>query len=251
MKYADLEGKTALVTGGSRGLGAALCLGLARQGARVVVNGRDAAAVERTVRAIRQDGGSAIGVAADCGSEEQVERLRLECERAFGAPQLLAAFAGGDGSPSPLLQMPLERWSAVVAANLSTTFLALRNFLPAMCASGGGAIVTMASAAARQPARSSAAYAAAKGAVVTLTRHIAAEVAPSGVRINCLAPSAIVTEKLAAAPQQVRDDLAAGFPLRRLGLPDDVVSAALFLLSDASGWITGATLDIAGGKIYG
>ena len=251
MKYADLEGKTALVTGGSRGLGAALCLGLARQGARVVVNGRDAAAVERTVRAIREDGGSAIGVTADCGSEEQAERLRLECERAFGAPQLLAAFAGGDGAPSPVLQMPLERWSAVVATNLSTTFLALRNFLPAMCASGGGAIVTMASAAARQPAGSSAAYAAAKGAVVTLTRHIAAEVAPSGVRINCLAPSAIVTEKLAAVPQQVRDDLAAGFPLRRLGTPDDVVSAALFLLSDASGWITGATLDIAGGKIYG
>jgi 3-oxoacyl-[acyl-carrier protein] reductase len=81
-------------------------------------------------------------------------------------------------------------------------------------------------------------------------RHLAAELAPTGVRVNCLAPSAIVAGKLAAAPQAVRDELAATFPLGRLGNPDDVTGAALFLLSDASGWITGATMDIAGGKIY-
>jgi 3-oxoacyl-[acyl-carrier protein] reductase len=249
--YPDLKGKTALVTGGSRGLGAALCLGLAKQGARVVVTGRDAVGVERTVNAIRRAGGSAVGVVADCSKEDEVERLRLTAQQAFGTPELLAAFAGGGGEPALTLETPLTQWSAVVEANLSTTFLVLRDFLPAMCACGRGAVVTMSSAAARQPAKSSAAYATAKGAVITLTRHVAAEVAPSGVRINCLAPSAIVTEKLAAAPEHVRKELAATFPLRRLGHCEDVVGAALFLLSNASGWITGATLDIAGGKISG
>jgi 3-oxoacyl-[acyl-carrier protein] reductase len=140
--------------------------------------------------------------------------------------------------------------NAVIETNLSTTFLVLRNFLPAMRAQGRGAVVTMSSAAARQPAKSSAAYAAAKGAIISLTRHIAAEFAPSGVRVNCLAPSAILTDRLAAAPQRARDELAATFPLGRLGHPGDVTGVALYLLSDASAWITGATLDIAGGKIF-
>lgn len=248
--YPDLRGKSAIVTGGSRGLGSALCKGLAKQGARVVVCARDPIGIGRTVDGIRWDGGTAIGVVADCTNEDDVKRLRQTSELAFGPPELLAVFAGGNGEPMPTLETPMSRWNAVIDANLSATFLVLRDFLPAMCAQGRGAVVTMSSAAARQPAQSSAAYAAAKGAIITLTRHVAAEFAPSGVRVNCLAPSAIVTDSLAAAPQRVRDELAATFPLGRLGNPGDVTGAALYLLSDASAWITGATLDIAGGKVY-
>jgi 3-oxoacyl-[acyl-carrier protein] reductase len=250
MTYPDLRGKTAIVTGGSRGLGSALCIGLAGHGARVVVCARDPIGVAHTVDRIRWDGGTAIGIVADCTKENEVERLRQASEEAFGPPELLAVFAGGSGEPTPTLETPMNHWNAVIETNLSTTFLVLRNFLPAMCAQGRGAVVTMSSAAARQPAKSSAAYAAAKGAIISLTRHIAAEFAPSGVRVNCLAPSAILTDRLAAAPQRARDELAATFPLGRLGHPGDVTGAALYLLSDASAWITGATLDIAGGKIF-
>jgi 3-oxoacyl-[acyl-carrier protein] reductase len=248
--YPDLRGKTAIVTGGSRGLGAALCVDLAKHGARVVVCARDPIGVEHTVNVIRWDGGTAMGVVADCTKEDEVERLRLASEQDFGPAELLAVFAGGDGEPTPTLETPMSHWNAVIETNLSATFLVLRDILPAMRARGRGAVVTMSSAAARQPAKSSAAYAVAKGAIITLTRHVAAELAPSGVRVNCLAPSAIVTDKLAAAPQRARDELAATFPLGRLGNPRDVTAAALYLLSDASAWITGATLDIAGGKIY-
>ena len=123
-------------------------------------------------------------------------------------------------------------------------------FLPGLCERGHGSVVTMASAAARQAARSSAAYAAAKAGVVAFTRHLAAEVAADGVRVNCLAPSAVENDKLRTwTTAEQRRQLAASFPLRRIGQPGDVAAAALFLASDASSWITGITLDIAGGKI--
>jgi NAD(P)-dependent dehydrogenase (short-subunit alcohol dehydrogenase family) len=137
-----------------------------------------------------------------------------------------------------------------VATNLTATFLLLNEFLPGMMARGRGSVVTMASAAARQPARSNAAYAAAKAGVITLTRHVANEIGKSGVRLNCLAPSAVVNERMQAS---MTDDaiasLGATFPLGRVGQPDDVANAALFLASDGAGWITGQVLDIAGGKI--
>jgi 3-oxoacyl-[acyl-carrier protein] reductase len=108
----------------------------------------------------------------------------------------------------------------------------------------------MASSAARQAARSSAAYAAAKAGVVAFTRHLAAEVGPDGVRVNCVAPSATENERMRTwTTEEQRAELAASFPLRRIGQPVDVAAAALFLASDASAWITGVTLDIAGGKI--
>jgi len=241
----------ALVTGGSRGLGADLCRRLAVLGAHVVINGRDAAAVETLVDEIVRSGGSAAAGVADASDEASVARLRERCEQRFGPVSLMALFAGGSGEPEPFVDASRARWDAVVNANLTTTFAVLREFLPGMIARQEGAVVTMASSAARQPARSSAAYAAAKGAVVTLTRHLAIEAAPHNVRINCVAPSAIATGRIAALPEQVRRDIAKSFPLRRLGEPADVSQAAIFLLSSVSGWITGVTLDIAGGKVVG
>lgn len=123
-------------------------------------------------------------------------------------------------------------------------------FLPAMVERRAGSIVTMASAAARQAARSSAAYAAAKAGVIALTRHLAHELASQHVRVNCVAPSAIENERMrAATTEDQRRQLAQTFPLGRIGQPADVAAAALFLASDASSWITGVTLDVAGGKI--
>lgn len=135
-------------------------------------------------------------------------------------------------------------------SDLTATFLTTHAVLPAMIERRRGSIVTMASAAARQAAQSNAAYAAAKAGVIAFTRHLANEVGADGVRVNCVAPSAIETDRLRAwATDEHRRRLAASFPLRRIGQPTDVAAATLFLASDASAWITGVTLDVAGGKI--
>jgi 3-oxoacyl-[acyl-carrier protein] reductase len=152
--------------------------------------------------------------------------------------------------PVPTPRETAAHWREVVESDLTSTFLSVSAFLPGMIEGGRGAIITMASAAARQAAHSSAAYAAAKAGVIALTRHLAAELGPDGIRVNCIAPSAVENERLRTwTSEEQRSELAASFPLRRIGQPDDVAAAALFLASDASSWITGVTLDVAGGKI--
>jgi 3-oxoacyl-[acyl-carrier protein] reductase len=152
--------------------------------------------------------------------------------------------------PVATAQETVAHWREVLDSDLTSTFTCVSAFLPAMVQRGRGVIVTMSSAAARQAARSSAAYAAAKAGVVAFTRHLAAEVGPHGVRVNCVAPSATENERMLTwTTEEQRRELAASFPLRRIGRPQDVAAAALFLASDASAWITGVTLDVAGGKI--
>jgi 3-oxoacyl-[acyl-carrier protein] reductase len=245
----ELAGRTAVVTGGSRGIGAGIAVALAGYGARVVINGRDQAALLAVADAITGAGGKAHTVVADMTDEASVQALREQAERVYGPVSLLAACAGGGGDPKPLMEESVERWRNTVEVNLTSAFLALRTFLPPMLESGRGAIVTIASTAGRQLSGASAPYAAAKAGLLMLTRQAAAEAAPRGVRINAIAPSAIVTDRLAAVPAAVRARMADGFPLRRLGEVGDVVQAALFLMTDRSSWITGVTLDVAGGKV--
>jgi 3-oxoacyl-[acyl-carrier protein] reductase len=249
MSEQNFAGHVAVVTGGSRGIGAGIALALAKCGARVVVNGRDAVALARVADAIRSQGGQALAVVADVTDEDALTELRARAEAAFGPVSLLVANAGGAGAPEPLAQMSAERWRATLNVNLTSAFLTFKAFLPAMMEARRGAIVTMASSAGRQQSGASAAYAAAKSGLLSLTRQAAAEAAPFGVRVNAVAPSSIVTERMAAQPDPVRRRIAQGFPLQRLGEVDDVVSATLFLLGEAAGWITGVTLDVAGGRV--
>ncbi len=249
-RYDDLAGKVAMVTGGSRGIGAATARALAVNGALVAVVGRDQAAIDATVESITRDGGRAIGVAADCTDEAALTALHGAVEAQLGPVDILAAFAGGNGMPVPTEHETGDHWRAVLESDLTSTFLTISAFLPGMIARHSGAIVTMSSAAARQAARSSAAYAAAKAGVVAFTRHLAGEFAKDGIRVNCLAPSAIENDRMRAwMSAGERDALGAQFPLGRIGQPDDVAAAALFLASSASSWITGVTIDIAGGKV--
>jgi 3-oxoacyl-[acyl-carrier protein] reductase len=242
-------GRVAVVTGASHGIGAGIAAALAREGAKVVVSGRDPAAMARVVADIRGAGGVAEAIAADVTDAGALVALRAQTERLFGPASLLVANAGGGGAPEPLVGMSAERWRATLDANLTSAFLTLQVFLPPMVEAKRGAVVTMASTAGRQLSGASAAYAAAKSGLLSLTRQAAAEVAPFGVRVNALAPSSIVTDRLAAQPQAVRQQIAQGFPLRRLGEVEDVAAAALFLLGDGAGWITGVTLDVAGGRV--
>jgi 3-oxoacyl-[acyl-carrier protein] reductase len=248
--YPDLAGKVAVVTGGSRGLGAATAQALAKNGVSVAVVGRDQKAINATVDSIVSDEGRAIGVAADCTVESDVERLRDTIANQFGSVDILAVFAGGNGMPVATEKETVTHWREVLETDLTSTFLTTSAFLPDMIAQQSGVIITMSSAAARQAAKSAAAYAAAKSGVIALSRHLAGEFAKDGIRVNCIAPSAIENDHMRSwVPEEQRKSIAAAFPLGRLGQPEDIAAASLFLASSASSWITGATLDIAGGKV--
>jgi 3-oxoacyl-[acyl-carrier protein] reductase len=253
--YPDLAGKVAVVTGSSRGIGAAACRMLAANGAKVVVNGRDKAALQQTVAAIRAAGGEATAVAADVTEPGALEHLHEQTEQAYGPAEVLGAFVGGGGPPpGPTAEISEQEWDAAIQGNLGTTFLTLKTFLPGMVERGRGAIVTLASTAARfaggERIGAPTAYAVAKAGVVRLTQEVAKEVAGDGVRVNCVSPATILTERLEAMiPADRKAQLTAMYPLGRLGTPEDVACAVLFLASDSSSWITGVTLDVAGGQI--
>jgi 3-oxoacyl-[acyl-carrier protein] reductase len=250
-RYPDLNGKVAVVTGGTKGIGTATCRLLAEQGAAVVVNGRDAPAIERIVGEIERAGGKAIGVAADCRDFKAIERMRQRTENELGPTDILVAFAGGFGAYVPVQLIEEQEWHSVIEANLTTTFLAVRSFLPGMIERRRGSIVTMASNAARVlDILTTAPYAAAKAGIMMFSRHVAKEVGPHGVRVNCIAPATVLTERVRRLMSEERQaEVAALSPLGRLGRPDDVALATLFLVSDASAWLTGVTLDVAGGRI--
>jgi len=164
---------------------------------------------------------------------------------------LVLAFAGGGSErPRPFVQIDEADWCSSIDNNLTSTFLTLKAFLPAMIARRRGSIVTMSSAGGRVAAGAPAGYGAAKAGVIMLTRHLAHEVGEHGIRVNCISPSAVLTARTRqsiSAEQEQR--MLAAFALRRLGSPEDIAAAALFLVSSASSWITGVTLDVAGGRV--
>jgi 3-oxoacyl-[acyl-carrier protein] reductase len=248
----DLKGKVVLVTGSSRGIGAGIAKEFAGHGAKVVVHGRDTAAMSAVRAEIEHAGGQAIQVAADVTSFAEIEDMRGEVERVFGPIDVLVANAGGTPiKPSPLEEISEEGWHASVNANLTATFLTIKSVLPGMKGRGSGAIVTISSAAARRPHPGSPiAYAAAKAGIELLTKDVAAQAGPYGVRANCIAPEMIRTEQNAdLLPPAVLEQLIGQHPVRRLGTPDDVARAAIFLASADSSWITGIVVDIAGGAV--
>ncbi len=250
--YPDLEGKVAVVTGGSKGIGAATAVQLGRNGARVAVCGRDAESIERVTEETRAAGaGAAAGIAADLTTPEGVAGLRAEVEEGLGPADVLMAFAGGFGVRTPQLATELDEWNGIIESNLTSTFLTLREFAPGMVERGSGSIVTMASNAARfLDIQLTASYAAAKAGIAMLSRHAALELGPHGVRVNVLAPATILSERVKRNMDEERlASIAEMSPLGTIGVPEDPALAALFLASDSARWMTGVTLDVAGGRI--
>jgi len=240
-----------VVTGGSKGIGAATCRLMGQQGVCVVVNGRHEDAINALTAEINQAGGRAIGVVADCLDFAAVEEMRKRTEREFGPADVLIAFAGGFNAYTPAHEIGEAEWRWVVDANLTTTFLAVKSFLPGMIDRRRGSIVTMASNAARfLDILTIASYAAAKAGVMMFSRHVAKEVGQYGVRVNCVAPATVLSDRVRnLMSDERRAEVAALSPLGRIGEPEDVARATLFLASDSSAWLTGVTLDVAGGRI--
>src|SRR5947209_13683227 len=245
-----LDHKVAVVTGSSRGIGAGVGRVFAQNGEQVAVHGRDVAALSVVQEAIERSGGRAIQVLADTTKFDEIEAMRRQIERELGPIEILVANAGGSHSPpGPLEDTTEEGWHASVEGNLTATFLTIKSILPGMKERKAGNIITISSSAGRRPhPRSPIPYAAAKAGIQILTQDLAAQVGPYGIRANCIAPETILTERnKQRIPEAQQQALIEAHTIRRLGTPDDVARAALFLASEDAGWITGVVLVVTGG----
>ena len=247
-----MEGKVAIVAGGSRDIGKAVSLALAEAGARVVVNYfHDAAAGKDTVESIRQAGGTATAIAGDMTRRADVEKLVAETRRAFGdSIDVLVNVVGGMVARKALPEMDEEFLEHVLRLNVTSTFLTTQCVLPHMAE--GGSIVNLASQAGRDGGGpGAAAYSTSKGAVMSLTRAMAKELGPSGIRVNCVCPGMIdTTFHDTFTKDAVRANVAAATPLRREGEPEDVAELVAYLASSRASFITGASFDINGGTFF-
>jgi NAD(P)-dependent dehydrogenase (short-subunit alcohol dehydrogenase family) len=246
--FGDLEGKVAVVTGGSKGIGAATCELLAANGVRVAVVGRSREAIDALLARLR---GEAIGVSADCTDPAAIEGLREEVEDRLGPVELLVPFAGGFGAFTPVAEMSVEEWRMVVEDNLTSTFVTVRPFLPGMIERRRGSIVTMSSISARfldKPTQI--AYAASKAGVGMFTRYLAYELGEHGIRANCVAPGTTMSERIEKLMSEEEIERTKALsPLNVFGMPEDTANATVFLLSDAARWLTGVTIDVNGGRV--
>ena len=244
-----LQGKMAIVTGSSRGLGRAIALAFAREGADVLVNyaGREDAAKE-VAAAIESLGRRALPCRADVSNAAQVRAMMDAAVAAFGRVDILVNNAGITLVKSPLETTEAD-WDRIMAVDLKSVFLCSQAVAVGMIAQGGGRIINMSSTAGQTGSLSGPAYCAAKAGVIGLTKSLAREFAPHNILVNAIAPAMIDTEILYwRTPEQWKDTLAT-IPLNRLGNPDDLAETAVFLASNAGNFITGATIDVNGGML--
>lgn len=247
---AVLTNKVALVTGGARGMGLAITELLGRCGARVALNDLDRDALDRAVGQLAERGITACAYAGNLGDEATVHRTFSALQQDLGRLDILVNNAGVL-RPTRCEDITLDEWRFVLDNNLNNTFLCCRAAIPLLRAAGGGGIVNVSSSAGKSVSTIGGAhYTAAKAAVLGLTRHLARELARDEIRVNAVCPGLIDTEMVRSTISSSRvDEYAAGFPLRRLGLPREVAELVVFLASPLAGYITGASVDINGGDL--
>jgi NAD(P)-dependent dehydrogenase (short-subunit alcohol dehydrogenase family) len=247
-----LAGKSAVITGGGTGIGQAIALAFAREGAQVAVAGRRKERLDETLRLLQQSGCSALALECDVTKAADTLRLVKSAEDAFGKVNVLVNNAGAL-SVSTVENISEEEWDHVMATNVKGPFLMSRVALPAMRRAGGGSIINVGSVLGLVAIRDRAAYCASKGAVTMLTRAMALDHAHDNIRVNCLCPSIVesdMTKDLFAdseAGRQARESRLASIPLGRFGKPADVAGLAVFLASEESSWMTGTVIPVDGG----
>ncbi|TMM51736.1 SDR family NAD(P)-dependent oxidoreductase [Sulfitobacter sabulilitoris] len=251
----DFTGKTAVVTGAAGGIGRAVCLSLARAGARVVAVDLSAQAGEQTAASVRDAGGEAIFVAGDVARPDDHAAYVAAATQAWGGIDIFMNNAGWQGDIKPVIDYPVEVFDKVMAINVRGVFLGLQNVLPVMIAQGSGAVVNTASLGSYIGTRNLAPYSASKHAVMGLTKSAALEVARKGVRINAICPGPVDTEMLrdieaGQSPQDaeaLRAKRAASIPDGRYAEAEEVADLMLYLVSDHARHITGQGIHVNGG----
>jgi len=242
-----LTGTAAMITGSSRGLGRAVALRYAREGARVSLCSRTPKEIEAVAQEIRRAGGEAIGLKADVSQERDVDRLTAMTLKAFGRLDVLVNNAGVLTPRAPIHQVKVTDWDATLAVNLRGAFLCCREVVPHMQARGSGKIINMCSQLGYTGRARYTGYAAAKGGLLTFTRALAQELAPA-IQVNAVAPG-LVDTGFDPLPESRKREIAESLPLKRLGRPEDVAPVFVFLASDDARYFCGQTLGPNGGEV--
>jgi NAD(P)-dependent dehydrogenase (short-subunit alcohol dehydrogenase family) len=243
-----LAGKIALITGASRGLGKAMALALAGEGANIALVARDREALDKTAAEVRSTGSGAQVFQADVTSEEQVLRLEKEVGEAFGRVQILVNNAGIN-IRKQLIEFTLDEWRRVLDTSLTSTFLMCRAFVPHMKGSGYGRVINLASTMAHVSLPGRSAYSASKSAILGLTRALALELAPEEITVNAISPGPFATEMNTPLIEnaELNAQFVAKIPLGRWGRVEEIGQLAVYLCSPEAGFITGTDVLIDGG----
>lgn len=249
----QFESKIVLVTGGNSGLGKAIAIAFAREGAKVALAARRAAEGEATLAAIRETGGEAIFIEADVSKTDQVETMIETCVAEFGGLDCAVNNAGILGTEFvPVAEYDEAVWDQVIDINLKGVFLCMKYQIPRMLARGGGAILNMSSVAGLKGGRVGSAYYASKHGVIGLTKAAAIEYASQGIRVNAVCPAVIETPMAEAAFQQdaeLEARIIGMHPVGRLGEPGEVAATVLWLCSDKASFVTGIAHPVDGGYL--
>jgi len=248
-----LDNKIAVITGAGRGIGLAGAAAFVREGANVVIAEIDEELGGRAEAALRERGGEATFVRTDCSNTADVKSLIAETHRLYGGLHVLynnaSIFLAGDDGP--VTELAEETWQRALRTNLDSVFLCSKYAIPAIIDSGGGSVINTGSSASVMGIPGNDAYTAAKGATVSLTRSMAVEYGPQGVRVNCICPAGVETEMVKASnldnPDFDADFFFSRAPLGRFGTPDEIANLALFLASDESSYLNGAIIRADGG----
>ncbi len=257
-----LDGRVAIVTGASKGIGRAMCLRFAREGSAVICAARSADLVEATAAQVRTAGGKALAVVCDVGLEEDVRRLVSAGAKAFAKIDLLVNNAGDSGPTKPVQDYLMEDWRYTIDSCLTSSYLCTRFVVPEMVKAGGGAIVNISSGAGRRGLPYRIGYCAAKAGQVGMTFGMALELAPHNIRVNCVAPGAVEGDRIdqviagqakarGIGVDEMRKTLIARSPLNRMVTADDIVDATVFLCSDMARSISGQVLPVNAGQPAG
>lgn len=249
MSLFDLKDKVAVITGSTKGIGKAIATRLAEQGARVVISSRNQDACDEVAAGIRQQGGEAIAIECNINHLEQMQNLVAKTKEQLGKIDILVCNAAINPYFGPSQEIPDELFDKVMHANIGSVHRLCQLIMPGMAEAGGGAVIIVSSIGGLKGTSALGAYAISKAADMQIARNLAVEWGPKNIRVNCIAPGLIKTDFARALWEnpEIYEATVSRYPLRRIGEPDEIAGAAVFLASDAGSFTTGQTIVIDGG----